>query len=218
MQLTLSRLTWKQQAGVGLGVSAAVLGCCHLLWLGPARDGAAAQRRTLAALRNEIARAGMTERTLSDLQQLQGTLRVRLATVHAAAPRDDEVPEVLRGAQTIAEESGLWITGFKPAAAVARQDGTERSVTVEFDGTYAALERFLTRAADHPRLVVVATLRLRAAAQPSESTTLTGSCRLTTFVSRGARSGPAAGAPEPAGRAREQTLTTSEREGAGDLP
>ena len=78
MQLTLARLTWKQQAGVGLGASAAVIGCVHVLWLGPARDGIAAQRRTLATLRSDVARAGMTERTLPDLQQLQGALRLRL--------------------------------------------------------------------------------------------------------------------------------------------
>jgi Tfp pilus assembly protein PilO len=218
MQLTLARLTWKQQAGVGLGASAAVIGCVHVLWLGPARDGIAAQRRTLATLRNDVARAGMTERTLPDLQQLQGALRLRLAAVHAAAPREEEVPEVLREAQTIAEESGLWITGFKPAAAVASQHGTERSVTLEFDATYAAVEGFLTRLADHPRLVMVAALRLRAADQPSEETTLTGSCRLTTFVPRRARDGAAAAAPEPSPRAGQETLATSQSEVAGALP
>jgi hypothetical protein len=163
-----------------------------------------------------------------------GTRRHRRAAANAPSPicsncrahcgcgsrraREEEVPEVLRGAQTIAEESGLWITGFKPAAAVASQHGTERSVTLEFDATYAAVEGFLTRLADHPRLVMVGALRLRAADQPSEETTLTGSCRLTTYVPRNAPDGAAAGAPEPSGRAGQETLATRQSEAAGALP
>ena len=68
----------------------------------------------------------------------------------------------------------------------------ERSVTLEFDGTYAALVRFLQAMSDYPRLVTVTALRLRAADQPADGATLTGSCRLTAFIS--------SEASEPTGR------------------
>ena len=74
------------------------------------------------------------------------------------------------------------MTGFKPAAPVRRDRLTEWSVTVELEGTYAGVLRFLRDIAGYPRVVVVSGLRLRIADRASAGVSLTASCRLSTFV------------------------------------
>ena len=49
-----------------------------------------------------------------------------------------------------------------------------------------ALVAFLRRVADDPRLLGVSALRVRAHERPEEESTLTGACRLATFVPRNA--------------------------------
>ena len=183
MELTLRRLTRKQQVTVALGGSVALVVCVHLFWVTPVQAANALQRQALAALRSDIARARTTERTLPEVRRLRDGLQARVAALHAMVLRESEVAAVLRDAQAMAESAELWITGFKPAPALAGEHGMERSVTLEFDGTYAALVRFLQAMSDYPRLVTVTALRLRAADRPADGATLTGSCRLTAFIS-----------------------------------
>jgi Tfp pilus assembly protein PilO len=166
----------------GVGVSAALVGLVHLFWLGPARAGIAVHEQALSIVRGDIARAAVVERTLPALQRLHDALTVHSAALHAGRSGEPSVPGLLRDVEEMADESGLWITGFKPGSPVIREALTEWSVALEFEGTYAGLVQFLQAASDHPRLVTVTGLRLRTHQQPVEDLTLAGSCRLTTYV------------------------------------
>src|SRR5918994_949336 len=125
MQFTLARLPWAVQAGAGLGVSAVCAVCFHLVWASPAREDLAVQERALAKTHGDVTSAVTTLRRLPDARRAVGALAVRL--------------------QALAEESGLWISGFKPAPPATGEHMTEWSVAVEFDGTYVSLVAFLQR-------------------------------------------------------------------------
>ena len=186
MQLTLARLPWAAQAGAGLGVSAACAVCFHLAWAAPAREDLALQERALAKAHRDVAAAVNTQRSIPEGRRALAALAVRLHGLSGAHPPGGDAAAVLREMQLLAEASGLWITGFKPAPPATRDAITEWSVDLEFDGTYAGLLAFLQRVGDDPRLVTLSALRVRAHERPQEDSTLTGACRLTTFVARDA--------------------------------
>jgi Tfp pilus assembly protein PilO len=182
MQLTLARLPWAAQAGAGLGVSAACAVCFHLFWATPVREDLAARERALAKAHRDVAAAANTRSRIPEGRRAVAALAARLEALRGAATHDADATAVLRTVQVLAEESGLWITSFKPAPPAIRESMTEWSVALEFDGTYASVVAFLQRVADEPRLLGVTGLRLRAHERPNEESTLTGACRLTAFV------------------------------------
>jgi len=184
MRLTITQLSSREQVGVGLVVSVAAIFCFHLLWLGPARAGMAAREQALAAARVEIARAEAREREAPDVQRLQRSLAARADLLHAAAARAPDAPGILRDVQAMAAESELWVTGFKPVPPVGREHVIESSVALEFEGTYAAVVRYLEAVAGYPRLVTVTDLQLHAHPRPDQGVTLAGTCRLVKFVPR----------------------------------
>jgi Tfp pilus assembly protein PilO len=186
MQFTLARLPWAAQAGAALGVSAACAVCFHLFWATPAREDLAARERALATARGDLAAAVNAARRVPEGRRVVAALGLRLEALRGAGARDVDAAAVLRQVQVLAEEAGLWITGFKPAPPVLRESMTEWSVALEFDGTYPGVTTFLQGVADEPRLLAVSGLRLRAHEHPEEESTLTGACRLTTFVPRDA--------------------------------
>jgi Tfp pilus assembly protein PilO len=214
MQLTLARLTWKQQAYVGAGVSAAMIGCFHVFWLGPTRAALAAQQRVLAAARRELAMAAATERSLPELLRRQHVLNERLAALDAAAPTALDAPGAMRDVQATAEDAGLLITRLTPAPAVARDAETEWAVTVEFEAAYQDLVRFLQAVADEPRLLTVTALRLHSPATPADGITVAGSCRVTAFVHRATDApGHADSAPDASTRTTDTPRAAVEHAG-----
>ena len=92
---------------------------------------------------------------------------------------------------------------------------TEWSVALEFDGTYASVVTFLQGVADEPRLLAVSAVRLRAHEHPEEESTLTGACRLTTFVPRDA---VAAAGARPGTPPQVRRTSTGELEAGAGLP
>src|SRR5215213_968603 len=168
MRLTITQLSSREQVGVGLVVSVAAIFCFHLLWLGPARAGMAAREQALAAARVEIARAEAREREAPEVQRLQRSLAARADLLHAAAARAPDAPGILRDVQAMAAESELWVTGFKPVPPVGREHVIESSVALQFEGTYAAVVRYLEAVAGYPRLVTVTDLQLHAHPRPDK--------------------------------------------------
>jgi Tfp pilus assembly protein PilO len=182
MQLTLGRLPWAAQTAFALGLSAACAVCFHLAWATPAGEDLAVQERALAKAHGDVRSAVNTRRMLPQGRRALARLAVRLQGLRGDAPPGGDAAAVLREMHALAEASGLWITGFKPAPPATRELVTEWSVALEFDGTYASLMAFLERVGDDPRLVAVSALRVRAHERPEDESTLTGACRLTTFV------------------------------------
>jgi hypothetical protein len=186
MQLTLTRLPWAAQAGAGLGVSAACAVCFHLAWATPAREDLAVRERVLAKAHADVTSAVTAQRKIPEGRRALAALAGRLQALNGPARPGGDGAAVLREMQMLAEASGLWITSFKPSPPATRELMTEWSVALEFDGTFASLLAFLRRVGDDPRLVALSALRVRAHERPEEETTLTGACRLTTFVSHDA--------------------------------
>ena len=214
MQLTFARLTWIQQAYVGAGVSAAMIGCFHVFWLEPARGALVARQRALTAARRELAEAATTERSIPDILRRRHVLNERLGELDGAVPAALDAPGALRDVQAIAEEAGLSITRLTPAPALVRDAETEWTVTLEFEAAYNDLVRFLQAVADERRLLTVTALRLHSPGTAADGITVTGSCRVTAFVHRHATDAPghADSTPNAATRTADTTRVAGERD------
>ena len=119
----------------------------------------------------------MTQRTLPELQQFAGHAPgCVLAALHATARVRARSPRVLPRARRSLKMSGLWITSFKPAAAVTREHGTEHVSNAGIRGDVCRARAVPpARLGDHPHLVVVARpFGCGRADHPDDRTTLHG--------------------------------------------
>jgi Tfp pilus assembly protein PilO len=202
MQISISRLSWRAQAGAAVAVSAAGAVCFHSFWVQPARAAVAAQERALIAVRRDLGQAALTAKRLPEARGLVAELTRRLAQMRGEGHAQGDPAAALRAAQALAEASGLWITSFKPVPALTPESVSESSVALEFEGTYAAVMAFLQGVAEDSRVITVSRLRLQGQEQPSDETTVTGGCRLTTYVPQDAPAAtPPAVTPRPAATA-----------------
>jgi Tfp pilus assembly protein PilO len=103
----------------------------------------------------------------------------------------------------------------KPVPALRRESVSESSVALEFEGTYAGVMAFLQAVAEDSRLVTVSSLRLHGQEQPSDESTVTGGCHLTTYVPHDGLA--AAGAPAVSPR-QAASAPDAERASAPGLP
>lgn len=212
MQITLARLSRKDQVRVGLCTWSAVATCVYAFWLAPARASLGVQKQSLAAVSADLARTVVTDRPAPDVQQRRGALETRLAALQAVIGEGADAPRILRHVQEMAAESELWITGYKPVPAANREFLTEWSVALEFEGSFPALLHFLQATGEYPRLVAVTGLRLRSHPQATGGATLTGTCRLSAFVRRD--SPTPAGVPVIAPAARVAAAATPAGDGS----
>jgi Tfp pilus assembly protein PilO len=146
------------------------------------RAGIASQHRALAAALSEESVAAAAERRVPALQRHVDSLHGRLASMRVASPDDIDPAGVLRLLQSLAAESDLSITAFKPLPASAGESLVESAVSVDFEGAYDSLVRFLGSVSDHRALLVVRSLRVRAQDGLSDGVTLAGAARIAWFV------------------------------------
>jgi Tfp pilus assembly protein PilO len=186
---------WHTPGRIGLVGSAAITVTVHACWIQPTGHGLEARARLLETTRRDMETAARAAKRLRELERLMASLDRRQAVLKAAAVSAQEATGLLRDVQALSEGPDLSLTAFKPAAPVGRGSLTEWSVTVELEGSYAGILRFLADVADYPRVVVVSALRLRAADRGRADVSLTASCRLSTFVP----ASPAGNIPEAMG-------------------
>jgi type IV pilus assembly protein PilO len=200
MELALNKLPWKVQVGVFLAVAVAALGGFYWYYVQGAQDAIATQQKTLDGMLAEAAKANATARQLKGFQSQVAELSARLDNLRAVLPEEKDVGDLLRRLQTLATQSNLTIRGFKPAPIVQKQTHAEWPIQLELDGTYHNLGLFFDRVSKFPRIINVATVRIKAKDKPQPGSTITASCMATTYVLVEAPA-PKAAAKKPAAAA-----------------
>jgi type IV pilus assembly protein PilO len=202
MELALNKLPWKVQVGVFLTVAVAALGGFYWYYVQGAQDTIATQQKKLDGMLAEAAKANATARQLKGFQSQVAELTARLDNLRAVLPEEKDVGDLLRRLQTLATQSNLTIRGFKPAPIVQKQTHAEWPIQLELDGTYHNLGLFFDRVSKFPRIINVATVRIKAKEKPQPGSTITASCMATTYVLVEAPA-PKAGAKKPVAPAKK---------------
>jgi len=203
MELALNKLPWKVQVGVFLAVAVAALGGFYWYYVQDAQETIATQQKKLDGMLAEAAKANATARQLKGFQSQVAELSARLDNLRAVLPEEKDVGDLLRRLQTLATQSNLTIRGFKPAPIVQKQTHAEWPIQLELDGTYHNLGLFFDRVSKFPRIINVATVRIKAKDKPQPGSTITASCTATTYVLVEAPAPKAGAAKKPAAPAKK---------------
>ena len=182
MQLGLNKLPWKVQVGIFLAVAAAAVGGFYWYYVQGAQEAVATQQKKLDATRTDISKGLATARQLPEFRRQVTELTARLDNLRAVLPEEKDVGELLRRLQTLATQSNLTIKGFKPAPIVTKQTHAEWPIALELDGTYHNVGLFLDRVSRFPRIINVASVRIKAKDKPQPGSTITATCVATTYV------------------------------------
>jgi type IV pilus assembly protein PilO len=204
MQLNLANLPWKVQLGIFVVLSGLLAGSFYYWWVEPSQVEMATREKKLAAMKVDINKGLTTARQLPEFRRQVADLETRLESLRAVLPEQKDVGDLLRRIQTLATQSNLQIKGFKPAPTVTRQMHAEWPISLELDGTYHNVGRFLDQVAKFSRIINVSELQIKTKDKPSADTTVSAACVATTFVLFDAPEKPAAAA-RPARRAARST-------------
>ena len=204
MQLNLTKLPWKLQIVAFVVMSALLTGAFYYYWAEPLQADMATREQTLATTRADINKGLTTARQLPEFRRQVTDLEARLESLRAVLPEQKDVGDLLRRIQTLATQANLQIKAFKPAPTVTKQLHAEWPITLELDGTYHNVGRFLDEVAKFSRIINVGQLKITAKDKPGAGSTVTAACVATTFVlfDPQAKAAPAAGkpaAPKPGG-------------------
>jgi type IV pilus assembly protein PilO len=200
MNISLVKLPWYAQVGAFLGLSLVALAGFYFLYVSPTRADMASQQQKLDALRAEIAKSLAVARQLPEFRTQVAELEGRLEGLKAVLPEEKDVADLLRRIQTLAVQSNLTITGFKPGAVVTRELHAEWPITLDLDGNYHNLGTFFDRISKFSRIINIDGVTIRAKDKPEGTSTITAECVATTFVLLESAKTPPA---QPAGAAKK---------------
>src|SRR4029077_14767219 len=101
----------------------------------PMRAEMAVREGTLKSLRKDVDKGLETARKLPEFRTQVDDLENRLASLREVLPEEKDVADLLRRMQTLATQSNLIITSFKPAPVVTKQLHAEWPINIELTGT-----------------------------------------------------------------------------------
>lgn len=182
MAITLSKLPWYGQIGVFVGLSAAAVGGFYMYYEKPARTEMAGRRTQLTRLKADVAKGQATAKKLPEFRDEVDKLQARLANLRAVLPEEKDAADLLRQMQSVATQSNLTITSFKPAPIVTKELHAEWPIALEVQGTYHNLALFFDRLGKFTRIVNISNLDVRGYDKGGANETITATCTATTFV------------------------------------
>jgi type IV pilus assembly protein PilO len=180
--LSLSKLPWKAQLAVFVGLSLASAGAYYYFLDMPAQARLATQRTELAGVQARIDRGLATARQLPEFQARVAALKNQVDSLRPILPEEKDAAELLRRVNTLARESNLTIRSFKPQAITTRELHAEWPISLELEGTYHNLGTFLDRVSKVERIINVGGLSIQAKQDQQPASTIAVTCTATTFV------------------------------------
>ncbi len=179
---SLTKLPWKAQLAVFVGLSLAGMGAFYYFYEMPTQDRISAREQELASVRARINKGLATARQLPEFRQEVAELQARLEGLRPILPEEKDAADLLRRVNTLAVQSNLTVQGFRPQAIATRALHAEWPITLQLEGTYHNLGVFLDRISKFPRIINVGSLNIRGKAQPTANATIEVTCTATTFV------------------------------------
>jgi type IV pilus assembly protein PilO len=181
MDLSLSKLPWYAQVAAFVALSAAGIGAYYYYYEMPTRAEMETREMQLKALRVDIDKGLATAKKLPEFRAQVEDLEARLSNLRAVLPEEKDVADLLRRLQTVAAQSSLSITSFKPAPVVTKQLHAEWPINIEVHGTYHNLAIFFDRLGKFARIVNITGLDVKGR-DKDPNATIVASCVATTFV------------------------------------
>lgn len=182
MEISLTKLPWYAQVGAFVLLAGAGVGAFTYYYEMPARADMETRQRQLSSLRADIAKGQATAKKLPEFKAEVESLETRLVGLRAVLPEEKDAADLLRRMQTVAMQSNLTITSFKPAPVATKQLHAEWPINLELSGTYHNLAVFLDRLGRFQQIVNVSSLAVRGRDKANPNATITASCVATTFV------------------------------------
>ena len=162
-------------------------------------------------LSQEVSALQVYERRYTEFMQEMNALNKQLDTLKTIVPEGKEVDEFMRLLQGAASASGVSMRHLTSQAVVAREYHYEMPFNIEVDGPYFSIVDFFARLSRLSRIINVGDLTFNGLGDGKTkypvrpSTTVTGSCVVTTFFTTPSETSPATAAVQPtaaaAGRA-----------------
>ena len=156
-------------------------------------------------LNQEVSALQVYERRYTEFQQEMIALNKQLDTLKTIVPEDKQTDEFMRLMEGAAAASGVQIRKLTAQAVVSRDYRYEMPFQIDVDGPYYSIVDFFSRLSRLSRIINVGDLKFnglgdgKAAYPVRPSTTVSGTCVVTTFFTTAATA-PAptkAGAPRP---------------------
>jgi type IV pilus assembly protein PilO len=117
-------------------------------------------------------------------------------------PEEQDVADLLRRVQAMATQSNLEIRGFTPQTVAKKQLHAEWPIGLKLEGTYHDLGAFLERVSKFPRIINVASIKIKARTEQTPSATVDAECTATTFVLLDAKAAAASASAKAAPAAK----------------
>jgi type IV pilus assembly protein PilO len=181
MDISLSKLPWYAQVGAFVALAAVGVGAFYYYYEMPVRTEMQVREQQLTALRADIDKGLATAKKLPEFRAEVDELEARLGNLRAVLPEEKDVADLLRRMQTLAAQSSLTITSFKPAPVVTKQLHAEWPINLEVHGTYHNLAIFFDRLGKFARIVNISGLDVKGR-DKDRNATIVASCIATTFV------------------------------------
>src|SRR5918994_1162506 len=140
--LSITKLPWKAQLGLFVGLSLAAVGAFYYWYEMPARAEFETQEIELSTIRARINKGLATARQLPEFRKEVDQLQARLDSLRPIIPDEKDAAELLRRIQTLATQSSLVIRGFKPQPVTTKALHAEWPITLEIEGNYHNLGMF----------------------------------------------------------------------------
>src|SRR5215471_17183238 len=121
MDISLSKLPWYAQIGMFAALAGGCIGAFLYLYEFPAHAEMASRESQLVALRADINKGYQTAKRLPEFRAQISELERRLDSLKSVLPDEKDAADLLRRLQTVATQSSLTITSFKPAPIVTKQ-------------------------------------------------------------------------------------------------
>lgn len=182
MNLSLSKLPWHGQVGAFVVLAGLGVGAFTYYYDMPAREEMKTREQQLAALHKDIDTGLATAKKLPEFKAQVDDLEGQLANLRLVLPEEKDAADLLRRMQTVATQSNLTITSFKPAPVAMKQLHAEWPINLELTGTYHNLATFFDRLAHFSRIVNISGLNVRGRDKSDPSVTIAANCVATTFV------------------------------------
>jgi type IV pilus assembly protein PilO len=192
MQVSLSKLSWKAQAGVFLAVSVLAVGGFYKYYVEPMQAEMAIREKKLAGLRVDINKGLATARRLAEFRKQVAEFETRLDALRAVLPEEKDVGDLLRRLQMLAAQANLQIKGFKPAPIVVKQMHAEWPINLQLEGTYHNLGHFFDEVGKFSRIININAIHIKSKDKSPTGATISADCVATTFVMTEAPAKPAA--------------------------
>ncbi|HVC20764.1 MAG TPA: type 4a pilus biogenesis protein PilO [Vicinamibacterales bacterium] len=204
MAPSLNKLPWYYQIGLFLLLAAAGVYVFYIYYAAPAEADLHSRRTELVSLQADINTGLANARRLPQFRARVQVLQAQLNDLKTILPEQKDVADLLRRMQALAVESNLTIRGFKPEPTVTKALHVEWPISLQLDGSYNNLAVFFDRISRFPRIIDVSDIDIRAKPKQEPGSTITASCKATTFVlidKPATAAKPAAGKRQaPAGR------------------